>query len=1313
MKRELQILAFICCFFSASILLAQDSFDDKKHKKGMSAKAGTVKNFKTLNISKDKSGKHLKATGYTNFQMPSIFNERSESNKYEHHVLNKSENGLPLFIKSKATAETAALTAKQSIKNSANDYLIDVKNLLQINDPTAEFKEISYEVDKLGQTHIKMQQMFQGVKVYGSEVVLHLDEDNKVSALNGRNKPTPIINSTIPKLSVTDALQEVEKDLGTKINIKNLVMGLSQLTNSDFEEELLIYTHEGKNILARHLTVFPNPMDRWEYFVDAQTGEIINKYYHTCTLYHNLNEVNHSHSAILVPPTNGTGTDLNGVNRQINAYSVNGQNYLINTSEAMFNEAQSELPDNPVGAIITLDYRNESPYEENDIYHVTSATNNWDNPTAVSAHYNAEVSYNYYKNTFNRNSINGEGGTIISFINVGDEDGGGLDNAFWNGKSIYYGNGRDAFKPLAGALDVGGHEMTHGVIRATANLEYLNQSGAINESFADIFGAMIDRDDWKLGEDIVNTDVFTSGAMRDMQNPNNGVNSDENGWQPKDMTEYYAGTRDNGGVHINSGILNRAYYLVATDISKNKAEQIYYRALESYLTVSSQFIDLRLAVIQSAIDLYGDNTPEVIAVKNAYDTVGITDGSGTDTDRDIPTADGDDFILSLDVDTDNPNTLYISDTAATEYFALTTTGIYRKPSVADDGSLAIYVTDDNTVNAINLDLNNVEETVISSEPIWAAVSLSKDGTKLAAVINDESNVIFISDLVNGDSRSFELYNPTSADGVTTGEVLYPDALEWDYSGQYLIYDALNRLRNGEGESIEYWDVGAMKVWDNQTNTYGDGSIQKIFTNLPEGVSIGNPSFSKTSGNIIAFDYFDNLNNVYEVISANIETGEVKTVYENNKLGFPNYSKTDDKIIFDTFSGSDENILAINMAADRISPSGNASELIPDGKWGIWYTVGSRSTLSNEKEITDFRFNITAPPTVASINGNVISVNLPSNINPENLVATFAISASATVAVSGVNQQSGVSSNDFTNPVVYTVTAEDGTTKNFTVSIGDSVPDNPNDDDNDGVLNADDQCPNTPFGTAVDVTGCEIFSLPNTNFSVSAKGESCVNSANGSITILAVENHNYTATITGNGVNKTNDFTNAISFSDLEGGTYNVCITIAGQTGYSSCFDVVVAKPEALSVSSKVNLSAKSVSLNLSGANEYTISLNDEVIVTNKSEITIPLKTSITKLTIKTDKICQGLHEENFDLNDAVVVYPNPVQSGEISVALGKTYGYSLPILLNTFDGRTVLQKNIEPNTSVIKLNADGLTAGVYVLSVLIDGETKLFKIIKQ
>ena len=108
-------------------------------------------------------------------------------------------------------------------------------------------------------------------------------------------------------------------------------------------------------------------------------------------------------------------------------------------------------------------------------------------------------------------------------MNVPDEDdGSGLDNAYWNGKAMFYGNGATSFKPLAGAIDVAGHEMTHGVVQSTANLEYQGESGAINESIADIFGSMMDPADWLIGEDVVKPGAFPGGALRSLQDPHNG-----------------------------------------------------------------------------------------------------------------------------------------------------------------------------------------------------------------------------------------------------------------------------------------------------------------------------------------------------------------------------------------------------------------------------------------------------------------------------------------------------------------------------------------------------------------------------------------------------------------------------------------------------------------------------------------------------------------------------------------------------------------------------------------------------------------------
>ena len=129
--------------------------------------------------------------------------------------------------------------------------------------------------------------------------------------------------------------------------------------------------------------------------------------------------------------------------------------------------------------------RNEAPVEGVEIFYAASSNNSWTDRAAVSSQYNAEVSYEY-RSTFGRNSINGEGGTIFSIVNVGDPDnGGGFDNAFWNGKAMFYGNGNVHLPPWPVLWMLGG---THGVIGSTAGLEYKGQSGAINESFADIFG---------------------------------------------------------------------------------------------------------------------------------------------------------------------------------------------------------------------------------------------------------------------------------------------------------------------------------------------------------------------------------------------------------------------------------------------------------------------------------------------------------------------------------------------------------------------------------------------------------------------------------------------------------------------------------------------------------------------------------------------------------------------------------------------------------------------------------------------------------
>jgi len=595
--------------------------------------------------------------------------------------------------------------------------------------------------------------------------------------------------------------------------------------------------------------------------------------------------------------------------------------------------------------------------------------NTWNYPAAVSAHYNGGEAYEYFKNTHNRESINGQGGTVISFFNISDENGNDMDNAFWNGAAMFYGNGAQAFNhPLQRALDVAGHEMSHGVIQGTANLEYQGQSGALNESFADVFGAMIDRDDWQMGEDITNSGVFPTGFLRSLSDPNNGGSGlGTPGWQPKTMSEFQnlpnTPQGDNGGVHINSGIPNYAFFLFASDIGKEKAELIYYRALDVYLVKSSQFVDLRNAVVASAGDLYG--SAEVNAANAAFDAVGIGQGAGGNYQTEVDENDGDERILHSDA---TLGSLYVADLAGNNLAdpQLSTTNINSKPSITDNGSEIVFVDDQNNLKFINIDwvTGNVVEDFLESNPSgdWRNVAVSRDGSRVAAVKSFAENKIWVYDYGLGQWNDFDLYNPTTSDPsggtVTTGEVQFADVMEFDYTGEFLMYDAFNKVESSVGNNaVEYWDIGFLNVFDNANNTFTDGNIQKLFTGLASGVSIGNPTFSKNSAHIVAFDFREEgfFSETYAIIGANIQTGDNSQIREGEIWGFPNFSVDDTEMIFDLpFQGS--NILGkVSLNPDKItSVQGSQEALFPNGtifeKWGVWFATGDRDFTSSTEEI---------------------------------------------------------------------------------------------------------------------------------------------------------------------------------------------------------------------------------------------------------------------------------------------------------------------------------------------------------------------------
>ena len=975
MKHIITTLVIVC--FSMQAFAQFKTIDNNTNRERRNSELSPVTHF----LSADKTvAKPLRSTPISKFTtLPALQRQHPGL-----QIISDKGNGLPIFIK----GELENLNANKSIDAQCFDFLNEVKANMQIKSPMDEFQIINNEQDELGMQHIKMQQFYKGIEVYGSQVILH-KTNQKVDLLNGRYYPTPKIENVEPTLSATTAESIVRADLP---EVKELSIAETDLLKMDQVTAKLVIYHSDYKInnekLVWHITIFSNIIDRWEYFVDANSGEIINKFTHVCKFHnHDLHDHatctgHHEEAAetaiplannFMFGPTTANATDLHGVNVLINTFEQSGNYYLFDGSRSMYNAGQSQVPSDPVGMIVTIDAQNTYPGNSNFNYEVIASGNNtWNNPTAVSAHYNGGLAYKYFEDTFGRNSINGSGGNIISLINVADENGSDMDNAFWNGAAMFYGNGNQAFtSPLPKALDVAGHEMSHGVVQGTANLEYQGQPGALNESFADIFGAMIDRSNWKIGEDVSNPSIFPNGAIRDMSNPHNGgTQLNDPGWQPDHVDEMYTGTQDNGGVHINSGIPNKAYYLVANAIGKEKAEQIFYRALVNYLTVSSQFIDCRNAVLQAAADLHGANSAEQNSVANAFSGVGIGAGASNNYEEDVETNPGDDYILLTDA---GLSAIYMANpdgTLTPNGNPLTSSDILSRPSVTDDGSAFVFVGSDKKLYAINIDWDNgmVDEYSIQDDPIWRNVIISKDGNRIAALEDQLENFIHVFDFTISQWSSFELYNPTYTEGISTGDVLYADAMEFDFNGFEIMYDANNQITSTQGDEIEWWDVSFIQVWNPNTGNFTDGvdDISKLFSGLPDGVSVGNATYSKNSPYIIAFDYFDFADDTYSVLGANIETGTTGTIFENGQLGYPNFSKNDDKVIFDATDSNGDDVLAvIDLQNDKINGIANTAEvLVGGGKWGIWFSVGERDVMVDTETtfVETIDFNIYPNPT---------------------------------------------------------------------------------------------------------------------------------------------------------------------------------------------------------------------------------------------------------------------------------------------------------------------------------------------------------------
>ena len=482
-----------------------------------------------------------------------------------------------------------------------------------VEDVESEFKSLGTELIPLtGTRTVKYRQTLNKIPVYGSLVTVELDNKNELISIgSSTGKPTGV--DPVAKISAADAIKKVEAYPGFRKRLDNIVPRLNYYYDQTDSKWRLVFILEDVPVSAadgKKSTIAPQLMD---YVVDAHTGKVVAALPRTPSM-----------ASIIETAVDGLGQsrqiriEIDGNTKFLNDSSLN-----VRTHDFDFHDPEIEEASLP-GELIT------SPPE-------------W-TPAAVSAHANAAAVSKFLRDVLLRNNIDNNGGLMSSSINCvvasQSRDGRQWFNAFWNSKQMVYGQRKDGqtLMSLAIRLDVVGHEMFHGVTEATARLEYVAQSGALNESISDIFGIIIanflEPDprtwNWKVGEGL----SPKGEPFRDMSDPTlHG--------QPAHMKDFKVLPRtrsgDWGGVHTNSGIHNKAAFniLSAVDASGNlilspkEVAAIFYLALSQRLSRNSQFSDSRQGVLDSARTLFRTLPPDqqknkLDAIARGFDAVGIS-----------------------------------------------------------------------------------------------------------------------------------------------------------------------------------------------------------------------------------------------------------------------------------------------------------------------------------------------------------------------------------------------------------------------------------------------------------------------------------------------------------------------------------------------------------------------------------------------------------------------------------------------------------------------------------------------------------------
>ncbi len=480
-----------------------------------------------------------------------------------------------------------------------------------------------------GEKHYRYQQTFANIPVEGADYIVHT-ANGKVLSENGKLiNQFPAQLTTRPALNESAALNAALNFVGAS-QYKWQMPGEEQILKEQMRDQAATYFPKGQLVffsglsevdpstmrLAYKFDVYANmPLSRQIIYVDAENGKVLGT----------IERLHH---------TNATGS-------AVTAYSGTQTITTDQTSATNFRLRETGRGN----GITTLNMKNAGTNYAAAV-DFTDADNNWNNVNAnkdqyaTDAHWGTEKTYDYYSIKHGRNSVDNAGLALLSYVhtNLVAFGYGNNVNAFWDGSRMTYGDGNATYSPLT-ALDIAGHEITHGVTERSSNLVYASESGAMNEGMSDIFGTAVEfyakgaNANWNIGENI-------GAAFRSMSNPNQFSQPDTYGgtYWVNVVGCSPSSANDQCGVHTNSGVLNFWFYLLSvggsgtndkgtaynvTGITIDKAAAIAYRLNTVYLVSTSKYADARTGSIKAAEDLYGVGSVEATQTANAWTAVGV------------------------------------------------------------------------------------------------------------------------------------------------------------------------------------------------------------------------------------------------------------------------------------------------------------------------------------------------------------------------------------------------------------------------------------------------------------------------------------------------------------------------------------------------------------------------------------------------------------------------------------------------------------------------------------------------------------------